>query len=132
MKREILNPQTLVRPANYSHIAIIQSARQVHISGQIALDATGELVGKGDLAAQAEQIYTNLGHALAAVGATWDNVYKVVTYIVGITPDKVATVRAARAKHLGDGPFPAATMVGVTGLIHPDLLLEVEASAAID
>ncbi|HEX3757380.1 MAG TPA: RidA family protein [Kofleriaceae bacterium] len=132
MKRDTLNPTTLSRPGNYSHIAIIQSARQAHISGQIAFNATGELVGKGDLAAQTEQVYTNLGHALAAVGATWDNVFKVVTYVVGITPDKVATIRAVRAKFLGAGPFPAATMIGVTGLVHPDLLLEIEASVAID
>jgi len=132
MKREIVNPATLSRPGNYSHIAIVQSARQVHISGQIAFNAAGELVGKGDLAAQTEQVYNNLGHALAAVGATPDNLVKVVTYVVGITPDKVATIRAARAKFFSGGPFPAATMIGVTGLVDPDLLLEVEAIAALD
>jgi enamine deaminase RidA (YjgF/YER057c/UK114 family) len=55
-----------------------------------------------------------------------------VTYVVGLTPDKVATVRAVRARRFGDGPFPASTLVGVTGLVDPELLIEIEAIAAID
>ena len=132
MKRENLNPPTLSPPRNYSHVTVITSARQVQISGQIAMNAAGELVGKGDLAAQTEQVYENLGHALAAAGATLADVFKVVTYVVDITPDKVASIRAARKKFVGDGPYPASTMVGVTGLVHPDLLIEIEAIAAID
>src|SRR5215813_3651689 len=132
MKRETLNPDTLSKPGTYSHVTIITGARQVHISGQIAFNAAGELVGKGDLAAQTEQAYTNLGHALAAAGASLADVFKIVTYVVGITPDRVATIRAARTKFLGDGPYPASAMVGVTGLVHPELLIEIEAIAAID
>jgi enamine deaminase RidA (YjgF/YER057c/UK114 family) len=132
MKRDNINPATLSPPRNYSHVTVITSARQIHVSGQIAMNTAGEVVGKGDLAAQTEQVYTNLGHALAAAGAKLSDVFKIVTYVVGITPDKVAAVRGARAKFVGDGPFPASTMVGVTGLVHPDLLIEIEAIAAID
>jgi enamine deaminase RidA (YjgF/YER057c/UK114 family) len=132
MKRENLNPAALAPPRNYSHVTVITSARQIHVSGQIALNAAGEIVGTGDLAAQTAQAYTNLGHALASAGASLADVFKVVTYVVNITPDKVATVRAARSKFVGDGPYPASTMVGVTGLVHPDLLIEIEAIAAID
>lgn len=132
MKRENLNPATLSPPRNYTHVTIVTAARQIHISGQVGVNAAGEIVGKGDLAAQTEQTYTNLGHALAAAGATLANVFKVVTYVVDISPDKVATIRAARKKFVGDGPYPASTMVGVTGLVHPDLLIEIEAIAAID
>jgi enamine deaminase RidA (YjgF/YER057c/UK114 family) len=132
MKRDNINPATLFKAGNFSQVTIITSARQVHISGQVAFNAAGELVGKGDLAAQTEQVFTNLGHALAAAGASLTDVFKIVTYVVGITPDTVATIRTARGRFLGDGPFPASTMVGVTGLVHPDLLIEVEAIAAID
>jgi enamine deaminase RidA (YjgF/YER057c/UK114 family) len=132
MKRDNINPATLSPPRNYSHVTVITSAKQIHVSGQIAMNAAGEVVGKGDLAAQTEQVYTNLGHALAAAGAKLSDVFKIVTYVVGITPDKVAAVRGARAKFVGDGPFPASTMVGVTGLVHPDLLIEIEAIAAMD
>ena len=99
------NPPTLSPARNYTHVVVVASGRQVHISGQIAMNAAG---------------------------ATLADVFKVVTYVVGITPEKVAAVRAARAKFVGDGPFPASTMVGVTGLVHPDLLIEIEAIAAID
>jgi enamine deaminase RidA (YjgF/YER057c/UK114 family) len=132
MTRENLNPTTLSVPRNYSQVTVVASAKQVHISGQVALNAAGEVVGKGDLGAQTEQVYVNLGHALAAAGAQLGDVFKIVTYVVDLTPDKVATVRAARSKFVGDGPFPASTMVGVTGLVHPDLLIEIEAIAAID
>ena len=132
MKRETLNPATLSKPGTYSHVAIAPAGRQVHVSGQVAFNAAGAPVGKGDLAAQTEQVYANLGHALAAAGASLADVFKIVTYVVGIAPDKVATIRAARAKFLGGGPYPASTMVGVTGLVHPDLLIEVEAIAAIE
>jgi len=127
-----VNPPTLSPPRNYSHAVVVSSGRQVHVSGQIAMTAAGDIVGVGDLAAQTEQVYINLGHALAAAGATLAEVFKVVTYVVDLTPDKVAAVRAARSKFVGNGPFPASTMVGVTGLVHPDLLIEIEAIAAID
>jgi enamine deaminase RidA (YjgF/YER057c/UK114 family) len=132
MKREDLSPPTLSNPRTYSHVTVITSAKQIHVSGQVAFNAAGELVGKGDLAAQTEQVYINLGHALAAAGAGLRDVFKVVTYVVDLSPDKVGVIRAARSKYLGDGPFPASTMVGVTGLVHPDLLLEIEVIAAID
>jgi enamine deaminase RidA (YjgF/YER057c/UK114 family) len=132
MKRDSINPATLPPTRGYSQIVIVPAGRQVHISGQVSYDTAGKIVGKGDLAAQAEQVYANLGQALAAAGASFAHVFKIVTYVVGITPDKVATVRVSRAKYFGDGPFPASTMVGVTGLVDPDLLLEVEAIAAID
>jgi len=132
MKRDNIDPATLSPPRNYSHVTVITSARQIHVSGQVAMNASGEVVGKGDLAAQTEQVYKNLGHALAAAGAKLSDVFKIVTFVVNISPDKVAEVRAARAKFVGAGPFPASTMVGVTGLVHPDLLIEIEAIAAID
>jgi len=132
MTREALNPPTLSTPRGYSHITVVTGHKQVHVSGQIAFNAAGEVVGKGDLAAQTEQVYVNLGHALAAAGARLADVFKIVTYVVDLSPDKVAAVRAVRGKHFGDGPFPASTMVGVTSLVHPDLLIEIEAIAAIE
>jgi enamine deaminase RidA (YjgF/YER057c/UK114 family) len=132
MKRESHNPATLSPPRNYAHVTVVASGRQVHVSGQVATNAAGEVVGKGDLGAQTEQVYANLGHALGAAGATLADVFKIVTYVVNITPDKVAQVRAARARFIGTGPFPSSTMVGVTGLVHPDLLIEIEAIAALD
>jgi len=132
MKRDNLNPSTLSAPRGYSHVTVVTSNKQVHVSGQVALDATGAVVGKGDLTKQAEQVYANLGLALAAAGAKLSDVFKVVTYVVNLDPDKAALVRAVRNQQLGDGPYPASTMVGVTALVNPDLLIEIEAIAALD
>jgi enamine deaminase RidA (YjgF/YER057c/UK114 family) len=132
MTIELMNPATLSRPTGYSHLAIVTSGRQIHVSGQVALDAAGAVVGKDDLAAQAEQVYVNLTAALTAAGASLRDVFKVVTYVVGLTAERAATVRTVRGRYLGDGPYPASTMVGVTALVHPDLLIEIEVVAALD
>lgn len=126
------NPAGLSKPTGYTHVTVVESRRQVHISGQVALDANGNLVGKDDIGAQAEQVFKNLEIALASAGADFSKVFKMVTYVVGLKPELLPPIRAARAKRFGDGPFPASTLVGVTALVHPDLLLEVEVIAALD
>ena len=125
------NPASLSKPKGYSHVAVVAAGPQVHVAGQVALGADGQIVGKGDLAAQAEQVYGNVTRALEAAGAKLSDVFKVVTYVVDLSPDKAASIRGVRARHLGDGPYPASTMVGVTSLVHPDLLIEVEVIAAL-
>ena len=133
MKANYLNPAALPKPTGYSHVAIVPAGRQIHISGQVALNAAGEVVGKGDVGAQAEQVYANLAVALSAAGASLGDVFKVVTYVVNLTPEKAAAVRTVRLKHLGEWAVsitpPASTMVGVTSLVNPDLLIEIEVVA---
>jgi len=126
------NPDGLSKPTGYTDVTVVPAGRQVQISGQVALDAHGNVVGKGDIGAQAEQVYKNLEVALAEVGLNFSHVFKMVTYVVGLKPELLPPVRAARAKRFGDGPFPASTLVGVTALVNPDLLIEVEVIAALD
>ena len=130
MKTNFLSPATLSKPTGYSHVAVAAAGKQIHVAGQVALNAAGEVVGKGDVGAQAEQVYANLTAALAAAGASLRDVFKLVTYVVNLTPEKAAAIRAVRLKHLGDGPYPASTMVGVTALVTPDLLVEIEVIAS--
>ncbi len=125
------NPAGLSKPTGYTHVTKVTALYHVHISGQVALDAEGKVVGKGDIGAQAEQVYRNLEIALAEVGLDFTHVFKQVTYVVGLTPELLPPVRAARAKRFGNGPFPASTLVGVTALVNPDLLIEVEVIAAV-
>ena len=129
MTTHFISPATLSKPTGYSHVAIVAAGKQVHVAGQVALDASGPVVGNGDLGAQAEQVYANLAAALAAAGASFKDVFKLVTYVVNLTPEKAAAIRVVRAKHLGAGPYPASTMVGVTGLVNPNLLVEIEVIA---
>jgi enamine deaminase RidA (YjgF/YER057c/UK114 family) len=132
MSTQRLNPPGLSKPTGYAHVAIVPAGPQVHISGQVALNAQGEIVGRGDLAAQAEQVYANLAIALEAAGTSLASVFKMVTYVVDLAPEKVALVRGVRNRRFGDGPYPASTMVGVTSLVHPDMLIEVEVIASPD
>lgn len=126
---EFLNPPSLSKPTAYAHVAVTRAARTIHVSGQVALDAQGAIVGKGDLAAQTAQVYANLDAALAAAGATRKDVVKATIFVVDLDADKAAIVREARARWFGDGPYPASSMVGVTALVHPDLLVEIEVVA---
>ena len=104
MQIDRFNPPTLATPRGYSHVTVVSSGRQVHVSGQVAFDAQGQLVGKGNLSAQTEQVYANLQAALQAAGASFSNVFKVVTYVVDLTPEKAAAVRAVRLNRMPDGP----------------------------
>src|SRR5499433_4071714 len=94
-----LNPQALSTPTGYSHVAEVSSGRTIYIAGQVAFDKSGNVVGKGDFAAQTTQVFENLKLALAAVGATFENVVKVNTYVTDMS--QVQTLREIRAKYCG-------------------------------
>jgi len=123
-----LNPQTLSTPTGYSHVAEISSGRTIYIAGQVAFDKAGSLVGKGDFAAQTTQVFENLKSALAAVGATFDNVVKVNTYVTDMS--QLQTLRELRGKYYGKNA-PASTLVEIGRLAHPDLMIEIEAIAVV-
>lgn len=129
MSKTSLNPAALAAPTGYSHVTTVRGGTAVYVSGQIAFNQSGQVVGVGDMAAQARQVFENLKAALAAVGAAFKDVIKLNSYIVNITPERVAAVRTVRRDYLGDGPYPSSTTVGVTGLVHPDLLVEIEVIA---
>lgn len=129
MSKTSLNPAALAAPTGYSHVTTVGGGTTVYVSGQIAFNQSGQIVGVGDMAAQARQVFENLKAALAAVGATFKDVIKLNSYIVNITPERVAAVRTVRRDYFGDGPYPSSTAVGVTGLVHPDLLVEIEVIA---
>ncbi|MQY05186.1 RidA family protein [Actinomadura macrotermitis] len=123
-------PAGLPPGPGYSHaVAVDVPGRLVVISGQVAVDAGGALVGRGDLRAQLHQIFTNLGTALAAAGAGWEHVVKLGYFLRDA--GQVAVVREVRAAHLPAGVEPAATLVEVSRLVHEDMLAEIEAWAVV-
>jgi len=122
----------LSRPAGYSHVVAATGSKMVYVAGQIALDADGKLVGLGDMAAQAKQVYANIAQALAAAGATFADVVKLNMYIVGLDADRMAASRAARSLHFPGPNYPASTLVGVTALAMDGLMIEVEAVAIVE
>ena len=131
----LVNPEGLPKVDLYRQVAVATGSRLVFIAGQVARDADGNKVGEGDLAAQAEQCYLNIGTALAEVGGSFDDVVKLTVYIVDWTPDKMPLFMegATRAfAKLGVSPVPPLTGIGVAALAEPDLLLEIEATAVLD
>src|SRR5712671_1062523 len=123
------NPPSLAAPTGYTHIVEVTGpVRTIYISGQIAFDKDGKIVGAGDMKAQAEQVFKNLQAALTAAGATFADVVKMNSYITDMS--KVQAVRDVRAKYFGDAT-PASTFVQVAGLVRPELLLEIEVVAVM-
>jgi reactive intermediate/imine deaminase len=123
------NPPTLSKPTGYTHIVEVSGpARTVYISGQIAFDTDGKIVGAGDMKAQAEQVFKNLEIALTAAGAKFADIVKMNTYITDMS--KAQAVRDVRARYFGD-MTPASTFVQVAGLVRPELLLEIEVVAVV-
>jgi len=123
-----LNPQSLSTPTGYSHVVEVNSGRTIYIAGQVALDRSGNLVGKGDFAAQTKQVFENLKLALASVGATFDNVVKVNTYVTDMS--QIETLRNIRNTYYGKNA-PASTLVQIGKLAREDLMIEIEAIAVM-
>jgi len=123
------NPPTLSKPTGYTHVVeTVGAVKTVFISGQIAFDGNGNVVGAGDMKAQAEQVFKNLETALRAAGATFADVVKMNSYTTDMS--KVADVREVRARYFGANA-PASTFVEVKGLVRPELMLEIEVIAAV-
>ena len=123
------NPPALSTPTGYTHIVEVTGPnRTIYISGQIAYDKEGKVVGAGDMQAQAEQVFKNLETALTAAGAKFSDVVKMNSYITDMS--KVQAVRDVRARYFKDAT-PASTFVQVAGLVRPELLLEIEVIAVV-
>jgi enamine deaminase RidA (YjgF/YER057c/UK114 family) len=105
------------------------TGRFVAISGQLALDENGKLVGEGDAAAQAHQVFENLRRCLDSAGATFDDVVKLTFFVTDMA--HMPAIRAARAAHIPDDRLPAASAVQVAALVRPEFLMEIEAFAVV-
>ena len=121
------SPDGLASPAGYSHVVTIPGGRLVWTSGQIATDASGAVVGVGDSERQARQVFENLTRALDSAGAGWTDVVKLTFFVVAVS--ELPAIRAVRDAFVDTEKPPTSSLVQVAGLVHPDLLLEVEAVA---
>src|SRR5262245_66421122 len=116
-----LNPQALSVPTGYSHVAEVSSGRTIYIAGQVAFDKSGTVVGKGDFAAQTTQVFENLKSALAAVGATFDNVVKVNTYVTDMS--QIQILRDIRGRYNGKNS-PASMLEEIGRIGQPDKMID--------
>lgn len=134
MPVEKLNPPGLADPQSYVHVGIATGSRLVFLAGQVALDADGQLVGHGDLAAQTEQALLNVGTCLAAAGAGFDDVAKTVLYIVDWDESKLEQLGAGlgrAAERLGVIAPTPTTLIPVPRLTADGLLIEIDITAVV-
>jgi enamine deaminase RidA (YjgF/YER057c/UK114 family) len=126
-----LNPDGLSKNPAFSQVITVRGpAKTIYVGGQDAVDASGTIVGKGDLAAQSVQVLANVQTALAAAGAGLEHVVKWGVYIVA-GQDLRAGFAAFQQAWGGRPNPPTVTMAFVAGLAHPDYLVEIDAVAVV-
>jgi len=131
----LVNPSGLPEVGVYRQVSVATGTKLIHVAGQVAWDADGKTVGEGDLTAQVEQSYLNVGIALAGVGATFADVVKLTVHVVDWTPERMPEllegIARASAK-LGITPLAPASLFGIVALDVPEHLVEIEATAVLD
>jgi 2-iminobutanoate/2-iminopropanoate deaminase len=128
---KFINPSTVAAPRGYSHSVQVDlgNCKMLLTSGQVALDKQGNLVGKGDLAKQAEQVFTNIKNIVEEAGGNMDDLVKISFYIIDVS--QIQIIRNVRDKFINVKKPPASTLVQVSKLFRDDLLIEIEATAII-
>ena len=126
MPRRAFFPNPNNRPSGFSPAT--RAGGTVFVSGQVSAGPNGEVVGKGDAAAQSVRCFENVDAALQAAGATRADVTKITAFLVNA--DDYPAYAKARLDFFGE-PGPASSTVFVSGLVNPDFLVEVEATAVV-
>ena len=132
MSAEFLNPASLCPTFGWTHVVSVSGGKTIYISGQVGINEKGEVVGKGDLKRQTEQAFENIRLALAAAGATFQHVVKTNLYVVGLRPEHVPIIREVRSRYVWAEHPPSSTLVGVSALVGPEWLIEIEAVAVVN
>jgi enamine deaminase RidA (YjgF/YER057c/UK114 family) len=128
--RKLINPPELFSPPGFSHVAVGTGQRLVCIAGQVALAPDFTILGTNDLGAQTRAAMQSIAVALEAVGAGWEHVVRRTIYT--LAPTEFEVISGAIEEVTGSSEHPAQTIIGVTGLALPGLLIEIEATALID
>jgi 2-iminobutanoate/2-iminopropanoate deaminase len=124
----LLFPKSMHEPRGYSHAAKV-SGTLLFIAGQFALDASGKLVGTGDFRAQAQQTFENLKAVVEAAEGRLRNILKLNVYLLDMS--RLADYREVRDRYIDSNHPPTSTAVQVAALFRPELLIEIEAVAAL-
>jgi enamine deaminase RidA (YjgF/YER057c/UK114 family) len=128
----LINPPELGTPPGYSQVVEVAARRIIFIAGQTALDSDSNLVGSNDFAAQAVQVFRNIGFALHSCGCTAANLVKLTVFLTDM--NNLAAYREVRNRFFASVTPPAApavTLVEVSKLYGADFMIEIEAIAAV-
>lgn len=126
---QFLSPTTVASIPGFSPAVKVTGGQTVYLAGEVALDASGSLVGRGDFRAQAQQVFENIKAVLAAAGADFSHVVKLNIYL--LDRSNLPILREVRDQYVNTAAPPASTLVMVGGLAQEDFLLEVEAIASV-
>ena len=129
MSTRFINPPEIAPANGYTHVVEVSNSKMIFIAGQVAFDTAGNLVGKDDLKAQTQQVFENLKAGLAAVGADFSHVVKFTYFMLDIS--QIVVVRSVRDTYINTSQPPASSAVEVRKLFRDDVLIEIEAIAAI-
>lgn len=124
-----LRPATLPPIPGFSHVVTVTGGQTIYLAGQVALDASGTLVGRGDFSAQARQVFENIKAALVASGADFSHVVKLNIYL--LDRSNLPVLREIRDLYINTQSPPASTLLEVRGLAQEDFMLEIEAIASL-
>ncbi len=125
-----VNPDGLFKPTTFSQITVVEGGKIVFISGQTARDEQAQIIGLGDVKMQTQQAIANLRIAVEAVGGSMNDIANVTTYVVKLQPENRLWIGAMVKEHFPRPP--AHTLVGISALAAPGLLVEIEAIAVLD
>jgi len=132
MKKEFFTPSTLYPTFGYSHVVTVEGGKLVVLSGLVPFDKECEIIGEGDFAAQAKQVFENIGRALGAAGATYNDVIKLNYYVVDFKTECREILAKIRDQYIPTVNPPASVLLGVSALAVPGMLIEIEATAFIE
>src|SRR5262249_36740754 len=126
---QLLIPEAIPKSIGYSQVATVTGGTVVFIAGQVALDRSGNVVGKEDFRAQMQQVFENLKAAIKAAGGTFHDVIKLNTYFQDLS--HLSEFRKVRDKYINIKNPPTSTAVQMSKLFRPEFLVEVEAVAVV-
>ncbi|WP_017522488.1 RidA family protein [Pusillimonas noertemannii] len=129
MARKLINPPDLHPAPGFSHITVSEPGTIAYFAGQVALAPDFSVIGGNDLGAQTQAAMRNIESALKAVGASWEHVVRRTIYT--LHPTEYEVITAAIEAVQGNQEHPAQTIIGVTGLAVPGLLIEIEVTVRI-
>ena len=135
MEKQFLNPPGLPDwGRTFSQVVTVRGGgmKTIYVAGQVGVDRDQQLVGAGDLAAQARQAFANLEAALAAAGATTADVVKTGIYVKNYRREDAAVIGEAYRRCFPHQPLPASTWLGVQSLAEEEFLIEVDAVAVVE
>ncbi len=129
MATRFINPPEIAAGNGYTHVVEVSNSKMIYLSGQVAFDVNRNIVGKDNLEAQTRQVFENIKAALAAAGADFSHVVKVSVFMLDIS--QIAVVRGVRDQYVNTAQPPASSAFEVRKLFRDDVLIEIEAIAAV-